>query len=88
MAGIGFVRDAQTQAKQNRENLKNKTNFQRTYKPKFPKKALRFKKVTPEELQRFRTRFLMRQKQQKAKTIYKMLIAFGVIGLMIWFLFF
>ena len=69
MAGIGFVRDAVNNAKRNRDNLKNKSNFKKTYKAKTSNKKLIYKKATPEELEQYRLAFLEKQKRRRVKDI-------------------
>lgn len=88
MSGIGFVRDAQTQARQNRDNLKNRSSFQKTYKFKIPKKRLRFKKATPEELERLRVNFLARKRQRTVNLAIAMIFSFLVLAWLVWFVFF
>ncbi len=83
-AGIGFVRDAQNNARQNRENLKNKSNFKRTYKNKFPTTELKFKEATPEELEKFRTELLKNKRRENIRTAIITLLIFALIALTIW----
>ncbi len=83
-AGIGFVRDAQNNARQNRDNLKNKSNFERTYKNKFPTKELKFKEVTPEELEQFRTEFLKKKRTENIRTAFLTTLIFAIMIISIW----
>lgn len=83
-AGIGFVRDAQNNARQNRDNLKNKSNFERTYKNKFPTKEFKFKEATPEELEQFRTDFLKKKRKDNIRTTILTTLIFAMIALIIW----
>ena len=83
-AGIGFVRDAQNNARQNRDNLKNKSNFERTYKNKFPTNELKFKEATPEELEQFRTEFLKKKRKENIRTGILTTLFFVAIAITIW----
>ncbi|MCP4456724.1 MAG: hypothetical protein GY816_01650 [Cytophagales bacterium] len=87
-AGLGFVRDAQNAARQNRNNLKNKSTFQRTYKNKTPKIELNFKESTPEELEQFRIEYLKEKRTRTRKHAIRMVIIFAALTLIIWQLFF
>ena len=87
-AGIGFVRDAQNRARQNRDNLKNKPNFQKTYKNKVQNKELKFKEGTPEEIEQFRIEFLKRKRLRTIKQAILMTIIFGGIAFLMWQVFF
>lgn len=82
--GIGFVRDAQNGARVNRANLKNKGNFQLTYKQKNSRKELVFKESTPQELEQFRAAFLKRKRLRAIKRAILMVLVFAGIGWMIW----
>ncbi len=68
-AGIGFVRDALNNAKRNRDNLKNKPNFKKTYKVNTSNKKLIYKEATPEELEQYRLAFLEKQKRRRIKDV-------------------
>lgn len=83
-AGIGFVRDALNSAKQNRNNLKNKRNFKKTYTLKNLNKDLRFKEGTPEEIAQFRKEFHRRKLIRTIKRAVLMAIIFGAIAYMMW----
>lgn len=83
-AGIGFVRDAQNNARQNRDNLKSKSNFERTYKNKFPASELKFKEATPEELEQFRTEFLKKKQKENIRTAILTTLIFAVIAITVW----
>lgn len=83
-AGLGFVRDAQNNAKQNRDNLKNKSNFEKTYTYKIPSKELKFKEATPEELKQFRTEFLKKKRNDNIRTAILKILIFAAIFLTIW----
>lgn len=83
-AGIGFVRDAQNNARQNRDNLKNKSNFERTFKNKFSTKELKFKQATPEELEQFRTEFLKKKSKENIRTAILTTLIFAAVALIIW----
>lgn len=61
-SGIGFVRDAQINAKRNRDNLKKKRNFLRKDNPTEAPQKLKFKDASPEELEAFRSQFIKKKK--------------------------
>ena len=75
-AGIGFVRDAQNNARQNRDNLKIKRNFEQTHKSKTTNKAYTFKEATPEELAAWKKKFL---NQQRRDNLIKNVLAIAII---------
>ncbi len=63
-AGYGFLRDAQNNAKQNRENLKSRTEKRKNqaFKSSEPPK---YKEATPEELDQFREKLLKEKRREK-----------------------
>ena len=67
-AGYGITKHAKDLAKLNRSNVKDRSNFRRTYKNKFPDKDLKFKEATPEELRQFRIEFLKKKRKDKFRT--------------------
>lgn len=78
-AGYGFLRDAQNNAKKNRENLKDRTEKRKnqTYKSGNP---LKFKEASTEELENYRLKLLRQKKKEKnARTILllTLIIIFG-----------
>ena len=87
-AGIGFVRDAQNNARQNRDNLRNKSNFERNYKNKFPTKELKFKEASIEELEQFRIEFLSQKRKENIRIAILTTLAFVVILSIIWIILF
>lgn len=78
MSGIGFVRDAQSNAKRNRDNLKNKTNFTKTYKSTTPNTELSYKEATPEELAKSKAQFAIKQRKRRIRDII-LLISIAII---------
>ena len=56
-AGYGITKHAKDLAKLNRNNAKNRGNFQRTYKNKFPDYEFNFNELSPEELEKFRIKY-------------------------------
>lgn len=85
-AGIGFVRDAQNNARQNRDNLKNKRNFEQTHNIKSNNKVYTFKEATPEELAALKEKFL---KDQRRDHLKKNILIMTIIVLLIlaWWIF-
>lgn len=83
-AGIGFLRDAQNNARQNRDKLKNKGNFERTFRNKFRIKELKFKEVTPEQLEQFRTEFLKNKRKENIRTAILTTLIFSVVAIAVW----
>lgn len=83
-AGIGFVRDAQNNAKRNRDNLKNKINFSRTYKLMPSQVNLKFKKATQEELDILKEQFLKKKKSLKVKKTILLFTIFITIPVILW----
>lgn len=76
-AGYGFLRDAQNNAKQNRENLKARTEKRKnqTFKATRPPK---FKEASKEELDAYRENLLKQKKKEKtARTL--LLLALVII---------
>ena len=86
-AGLGFVRDAQNNAKRNRDNLKNKSNFTQTYKSKTPNRKLVYKESTPEELEEFRAQFLTKLRRKRIKDVMLLTSIVSVLLVVILFLF-
>ena len=86
-AGIGFVRDAQNRARQNRDNLMNKSNFQKTYSNQVQNKELKLKEGTPEEIEQFRIEFLKKKRLRLIKRATLMTIAFAGVAFLMWQLF-
>lgn len=86
-AGLGFVRDAQNNARRNRDNLKNKSNFTQKYKFKAPNTQLNYQEASPEELAQFKADFLQKQKIRRRKDI--LLFSTVIIGILtlVWYLF-
>ena len=82
--GIGFVRDALNNAKRNRDNLKNKSNFIKTHKPKVSNSQLEFKKASKEELDQFRSEFLSKQKKRRRKDIFLFVSIIVSLVALIW----
>jgi hypothetical protein len=62
-AGIGFARDAQKSFEQNRQMRQHKAPFQRMSENNFINPPeLKFKEISPEELEKFRTAFLKKKR--------------------------
>ena len=83
-AGYGITKHAKDLAKLNRNNVKNRGNFQRTYKNKFPTTDLKFNNATPEELEQFRTEFLRKKRKRNIRTALLTTLFFVVIAITIW----
>ena len=82
-AGYGITKHAKDLAKLNRSNAKNRGNFQRTYKNKFPTKDLKFNNATPEELEQFRTEFLQKKRKRNIRTALLTTLFFVAIAITI-----
>lgn len=87
MAGIGFVRDAQNTAKRNRDNLKNKRNFQQTYVTNEAPQQLKFKDATPEELEEFRINYIKKKKAERLRKAVLLVVIIAATGLFFTYLF-
>ncbi|MCV9387915.1 hypothetical protein [Reichenbachiella ulvae] len=84
-AGIGFVKSGQQSANQNRDYLKNRSNFSQKG-PGSSRTKLTFKEASPEELEARRVKL----REQKHKAIKKqiflgILLSLVLLGL-IWYL--
>lgn len=88
-AGIGFSRDAQSSARQNRSLRKRGEPYQTMKNNIFinaPK--LKFKESSPEELKRLRKAFLNQKRLDQKKQLIVFIIVFSAIGLGTWLLLF
>lgn len=72
-AGIGFVKSGQQSASQNRDYLKNRSNFSQKG-PGSSRTQLTFKEASPEELEKRRAKL----QEQKSRSIKKQ-ITLGII---------
>ncbi len=85
-AGIGFVRDAQNSARQNRDQLKNKSNFDKSTTGKAQSKPLKFKEASPEQLEKLRNELAETRKKETLRMIIVGTILVAICTLTIWFL--
>lgn len=85
-AGIGFVRDAQNSARQNRDQLKNKSNFDKSSAGKGHSKQLKFKEATPEQLEKLRNELAETRKNETLRMIIVGTMLVAICTITIWFL--
>lgn len=84
-AGIGFVRDTQNNARRNRDNLKNKRNFQNSSSE--APQQLKFKDATPEELEEFRINYIKKKKAERLRKTVLLVTVIAVTGFFFMYLF-
>ena len=85
-AGYGMVKHAKDLARLNRSNVKNRGNFQRTYKNKIPEYDLNFNELSPEELREFRINYLKKRKRQNVRSLTLTVALLLVLGATIWWI--
>ncbi|MCR9248858.1 MAG: hypothetical protein NXI20_00485 [bacterium] len=85
-AGIGFVRDAQNSARQNRDQLKNKSSFDKSLAGKGHSKPLKFKEATPEQMEKLRNELVETRKKETLRMIIVGTMLVVICTLTIWFL--
>jgi hypothetical protein len=85
MAGEGFAMDANKRMQQNRALQKSRPSFQRMEGSKsINSTELKFKEITPEELEQFRTEFLKKKRKENIRTAILTTLFFVAIGITIW----
>ncbi len=85
-AGYGIVKHAKDLARLNRKNAKNRGNFQRTYKNKFPDYDFNFNELSPEELEEFRIQYLKKSKRENIRTVLLTIAITLILGATIWWI--
>ena len=85
-AGYGIVKHAKDLARLNRNKVKNRGNFQRTYKNKFPDYDFNFKELSPDELEEFRIQYLKKRKREKIRSAILTVAITLLLGATIWWL--